>query len=233
MTDIVRFWVSANHEMAGAHSCIHGGVSISEMTGVTPYAWLFQDNPRSQAEAEVFSKSSGVWRLNLGNGPVLSIVIYPPQNARHDQVGDSHFDWDFAYPEVFFQPIEGEYIQNYTMSPNGPNYLLHVGSEKGPSSGLSVLGTNCYSSCGGMGPCAVATPRLLFTVEGCYVVKGLFSPWFLGYTHSESNGHFQKKMMCKLSGTFWWKRSSIKKPNRKRMTNRKRLRYPSSHNHGS
>lgn len=47
-------------------------------------------------------KLSKFWRMEtqLRNGPVLSIVIYSPQNASQDQDGDSHFDWDFAYPEV-------------------------------------------------------------------------------------------------------------------------------------
>ena len=137
----------------------------------------------------------------------------------HDQDGDSHVVWDFAYPGGMTAHQRGVHPKTVPPCHQGLQLLLHIGSEKGPSSGLSVLRTNCYSSSGGMGPCAVGF------LEGAMLSKdvrflhdfwGAHSFWTKTVTST-------KTLMYKLSGNVWWKGSSIQKPNRKRMTNRKRL----------
>lgn len=101
----------------------------------------------------------------------------------------------------------------------GLQLLLQKGSEKGPSSGLSVLRTNCYSSSGGMWPGAAGS------LEGAMLSRDVrFFSWFFGGTLIlNKNGHFHKNIDVQVK----WKRlmeriGSIKKPNRKRMTTRKR-----------
>lgn len=92
----------------------------------------------------------------------------------------------------------------------GLQLLLHRGSEKGPSSGLSVLRTHGYSSSGGMGPCRSGIPGRCYAamlsrdVRFLHDFLGVHSFWIKTVTST-------KTLMYKLSGNVWWKGSDPSK----------------------